>query len=399
MSQQHTVPVVDWFDLAAAEVDPYPQWRRLQEEAPLAFVPALAQQYVVTLHDDVHSVLADPERFHSNTVGDGDHPIVRTLGASLLSLDGPPHAVVKRAVGRATRAQAINKHWLAIFERNADRFVDELLEAGPGADFMSTFAEPYVATVLAEVIGVADAVDHRQVAQWSHQLIAGGANYANDPEITAIASKAAREVDEVVNTVLRDGVNFDEPSIISMTLGAGDVSEEGIRSNVKLVLAGGVNEPRAALGAGLKYFLDHPAQFADVLSGEVEWVKAFDEVLRLSAPITYTGRIAVQDVTIGDIDLPEGAPVLVALAAANRDASIFTNPDAFDIHRPELPAPMTFGGGVHFCSGSWVARASVGKVAWPKIWERIPQIRIAEGTAPTPVGHRFRSYPTLEVEW
>ncbi len=79
------------------------------------------------------------------------------------------------------------------------------------------------------------------------------------------------------------------------------------------------------------------------------------EVLRLDGPVQAVGRTATHDQVLGDVTIRAGEPVLVVLAAANRDPAIFNNPNEFQPDRTDL-APLTFGHGAHYCLGAALAR-------------------------------------------
>jgi cytochrome P450 len=69
--------------------------------------------------------------------------------------------------------------------------------------------------------------------------------------------------------------------------------------------------------------------------------------------------------------VPAGSPVLLNVAAANRDPRRYERPDVFDIHREDTQH-LTFGYGLHYCLGANLARLE-GRVALDELLNRFPE--------------------------
>ena len=95
------------------------------------------------------------------------------------------------------------------------------------------------------------------------------------------------------------------------------------------------------------------------------------------SPVIFTGlRVAVEDVELAGVRIPAGTLVIANTAAANRDPAVYTDPDRFDITRKNAPAMLTFGGGVHYCLGSHLARIELAEALTTMV-RRLPNMRIA----------------------
>jgi cytochrome P450 len=103
-------------------------------------------------------------------------------------------------------------------------------------------------------------------------------------------------------------------------------------------------------------------------------MKAVEEAMRYSPIIFRTMRMAVEDVELAGVTIPAGTLVIANTAAANRDPSVYQNPDRFDITRADAPAMLTFGGGMHFCLGAHLARIELAE-ALTMMARRMPNIR------------------------
>jgi cytochrome P450 len=98
------------------------------------------------------------------------------------------------------------------------------------------------------------------------------------------------------------------------------------------------------------------------------------------------------------VELAPGEMVQCMVGAANRDPEHFTDPDAFDLERPNARDHLSFATGKHFCLGAALARLE-GEVGLRILFERLPGLRLDPAQPSSPRGHEFRSPPTLHVQW
>jgi cytochrome P450 len=154
------------------------------------------------------------------------------------------------------------------------------------------------------------------------------------------------------------------------------LDDKELQAIAGLVLAAGFETTVNLLGNGIRMLLDAPEQL-DALRRRPElWPNAVEEILRLESPVQLTARIALNDVEMAGRQLHRGDLVLVYLAAANRDPSVFPDPHRFDIERENAGRHLAFSGGRHFCLGAALARAE-GEVGLRTFFERFPEVRAA----------------------
>jgi cytochrome P450 len=126
---------------------------------------------------------------------------------------------------------------------------------------------------------------------------------------------------------------------------------------------------------------------------------AVEEILRLDSSVIAWRRQATEEVDIGGVPIPSGAKLLLLLGAANRDPSVFADPDRLDIRRPNAREHLSFGIGNHLCLGAPLARLQ-GKVVLEEVSARFPDLRLVPGVklefAPNV---SFRGPLSLPVEW
>ncbi|MEA2324498.1 MAG: hypothetical protein QOD81_4348, partial [Solirubrobacteraceae bacterium] len=105
---------------------------------------------------------------------------------------------------------------------------------------------------------------------------------------------------------------------------------------------------------------------------------AVEEVLRYDASVQVWRRMTTRAVTLGGVDLPEGAKLFLWLAAAGRDGAVFSDPDVFDIHRENARRHLAFGKGIHFCIGAALGKLEA-QIALEALTSRFPGLRMVEG--------------------
>jgi cytochrome P450 len=127
----------------------------------------------------------------------------------------------------------------------------------------------------------------------------------------------------------------------------------------------------------LKYLAEYP-ELQDELRAHRERIPEFiEEALRIESPVKADFRLARRAVTVGDVDIAAGTPVMLLNGAANRDAGEFECPAEFRIDRPNTRAHIAFGRGIHSCPGAPLARAE-GRISLERILDRMHDIRLSD---------------------
>jgi len=373
--------------------DPYPIYRELRRTRPVAWVPA-ANRYLVTRYADIAYLEQHPEIF---SAAEQHSLMIRVMGHTMLRKDGVGHLRERKAAESALRPRVVRQHWTPVFQQLADKLIDGFHERGR-ADLFTEFAGPMAALSLAAILGLRE-VGAADLQAWSQAMMDGTGNYADDPVVWQQAEAAARSVDEAVDTAIAYLRTNPDASVISAMLHAEDpLSPQQIRDNVKMFIGGGLNEPRDATTAGVYALLSHPGQLVRVRADPGRFRDVFEETVRWVAPIGMYPRQTTRETELGGVTLPAGARLGIVLGSANRDETVFDAPDDFDIDRPARPH-LAFGGGPHFCLGTWTARAQVGQVSLPTLLRRLPGLRLSETEPARWGGWVFRGLLSLPVRW
>ncbi|MHA7274087.1 cytochrome P450 [Arthrobacter sp. TMT4-20] len=390
-----TAPIADWITIPDLYRDPFPIYDRLRAEGGVHWVPGVGR-YLITSYDAVHNTEFDQDTFSAN---EENSLQIRAMGHSMLRRDDPEHYLERKAWQPVLRPGAVKRVWTSVFERNAQRYLDEMIDKGPGSDIIWDFAAPYSAENLREILGFHNA-KQQDLQRWSQTLIDATGNYANDPDVWALGKQSFDEVDIALDEMLLWHSKNPDSSLISTLLRIPDyeMPVEKIRANIKMTIGGGLNEPRDALGVAAWALLTHPDQRRAVEADPSLWPMVFDEAIRWIAPIGLYSRQVTRDTELAGVKLPAGAKLGICVLSANRDETIWPDAHIFDIRR-EVKPHLAFSKGVHVCLGAWVAKAEVATVGLPALFTRLRGLDLHPERPAVIGGWVFRGMLELTATW
>ncbi|MFD8144729.1 cytochrome P450 [Streptomyces sp. NPDC059708] len=329
--------------------------------------------YLVTGYAEAREALGDPRLskdtaafFADREPGRRLHPAV---AHTMLATDPPRHTRLRKLVTKAFTTGAVKE-----LRPYIARVTDELLDgcpAGEPFDFVARLAVPLPVIVICRLLGVPRA-DRSDVRRWSAELFAAG-----EPDVIDAASHAiAGYMTDLIAAKRRAPGDSLLDRLIAARDGADRLGEEELVSLAVLLLVAGHETTTNALGNALLALLLHPA-VRERLRRDPDGIPgALDELLRFDPSVsTATFRFTTRAVTLGGTDIPAGAPVLVSLAAANRDPARFPAPDHLDPDR-DAAAHLAFGHGIHRCLGAPLAKAELETVL-RAVPTRFPALRLA----------------------
>ena len=376
-------------DPQAFRADPYPALARMRAEAPIAYVPQLGAT-LLTRRETVFTQEKRIETFSSEQPGGLMNEL---MGVNMMRKDGAAHLAERKAAFPAFSPRTVRDHWKTAFEAAADDLLNDLVPKG-AADLVADYAMPLCGHALRAITGLTN-MTWQEMDRVSQGMIDGIANYAGDPEVEARCHDCTASIDAHIDARLEAVRATPDPSLLSVQIEAG-LPMESVRANIKLAISGGQNEPRDAIAGAAWALMTHPDQRALVERGAVGWVDVFSEYARWISPIGMSPRrIARRDTIEGVTFDPEDRAFLM-FGSANRDEAVFDAPDRFDVTRDTSPA-IPFGAGPHFCAGAAASRALVAEVALPKLFARLPGLRLA-GEAPF-TGWAFRGPRRVPAAW
>ncbi|MGC1494749.1 MAG: cytochrome P450 [Sulfitobacter sp.] len=385
------LPVDNEITIADLVHDPYPIYRHLRANSPVIKVASLGRT-LLTKADDTKWVKDTPEIFSSD---DPNTPMKRSFGAhTLMRKDGDAHMRERMAMAPAYSARNIKDHWMPIYEGIADEFIASLPK-GETVDMFNALAAPFAARCLALLLGLMDASDDEMI-RWSQVLIDGAGNFGWDPALFADCDAANAEMNAAMEAMIPRHLADPNPSALCAMVTADDPIEMSqIRSNIKIAIGGGLNEPRDALLTILYGLLTNPDQRDHVIA-QGAWGDAFDEGVRWVAPIQASSRLVMQDTEIRGFPLPKGEVVMTIQASANHDEEIWTDGHLFNVTRDKKPH-QAFGNGPHFCQGKHIARRMLADILLPRLFARFPNMILPDPDAVLFRGFGFRGAVTCPV--
>lgn len=411
---------------------PYELFRELRESAPVCWVeepavgnwPAGPGYWAVLRHADVKYVLRSPESFSSYLGGtqirDPDSAAELDFArAMMLNQDPPDHSRLRRISAGAFTPRALGELATAI-ESCAGELVDGVRARGE-ADFVELAADLPVRT-LAWIMGVPEQ-DRQLLVDWANRVIGyQDAAYARsgtaDPAGLTDLGRAAlahrpttwtapdgRPVNPRSRAALADMFAYahalaerPRPGSILARMRDGGLSTEEFETAFFLFAVAGNETLRNALPGGLFTLLTHPDQ-RELLVRRPELVtSAVEEMLRFWPPVVDFRRTAARDVELAGVRIRRGEKVVVYHAAANRDGTVFPDPDRFDITRTPNDH-VSFGYGPHFCLGAQLARMQM-RAMLHRVVTELPGLELVPGAVPARLVSNFQNgLRHLPIRW
>jgi len=364
---------------------------RSYAEPPVPFTGRGGGFWALVRHADVTEASRNPQVFSSepNATTLIDPPgWLQKYVDSMINMDDPRHAKIRRIVSRAFTPKMLAKTEDDVQAR-ASRIVDELIASGPG-DFVSKVAVRLPVEVICDMLGIPDALYPRVVRLTN--IVLGN----TDPEYTGITPDmrplntlkgmakvawASRELHRLAAKLGRERIGS----------GTGDLTSALVNANVDgeklstrefgtfflLLVVAGNETTRTAIAHGLKLFTDNPGQ-RDLLLEDFDGRigGAVEEIVRVSTPVISFRRNLTRDHEMNGHTYRKGDKVMLFYNSANRDETVFEDPDTFDITRSPNPHAGFGGPGPHFCLGANLARREI-TVMFKELFTRLPDIRAA----------------------
>jgi cytochrome P450 len=381
--------------LEELERDPYPIYERLRDEEPVSWVPAV-QLLLVTRYEDVRTVDLTPEVF---TAATDPSTLNRTMGVNMLGSEGPDQQRIRRVLEPPFRPRDVEERTKGMIPALANELIDGFESHGE-CDLFREFADPMSVRSLRFMLGL-DEVAWEDLLRWNGGLMPGLANFEGDPEKQAPADEASSALSAVIERVLDRLETEPDGSALSAMLHHdqdGDrMSRDEIVANTKLILSGGLQEPRDLIALVVLALGWHPEQLEEVRADRRMIKAAVEETLRWAGPVGTSTRQTTEPTELAGVELEQGRLIGAVLSSANRDPRRFSDPDRFDIHRKE-GAHLAFAVGNHFCLGAWFGR-HLARVSLEIILDRLPNLRLDPDRPATLGGWEFRAPDSTWVRW
>ena len=334
-------------------IDPYPAHEILREAGPAVWLDRY-RIWATARHAPVRAALLDPDAFCSSAgVGISDFRKEKPWRppSLLLEADPPEHTRARRVVAGVLSAAAMRRlhdNFMAV----ADEVIARLAHGEP-FDAMADLAIVYPLWVFSDAVGVPE--EGREHLLRYARMIFNTFGPRNQLFLDAVANaETTREwVMEHcrLDNLLPGGMGAE---IHARAAADGFSAEEAVML-VRSFFSAGVDTTVHGLGNALWCLAQHPEQYDKLRADPDRARAAFEEVLRVEAPVQTFFRTTTREVDLDGVTIGAGEKVLLFLGAANRDPRQWTEPDVFDIDR-RTTGHVGFGFGIHACVGMAMAR-------------------------------------------
>ena len=340
--------------------------------------------YALVRHADVVEASRNPEVFSSGR-GATSIPDLPTefneYFGSMINMDDPRHARLRRIVSRAFTPRMITK-FEGDVQQVAATIVDDLLAGGP-CDFVEQVAARLPLTIICQLMGIPDS-SYDLVLRDTNMILSGMAPdfLSEDPEqaVGQLLTAGAELADLVTGLATeRAGRPGDDlvTALATANIDGEQLTSSELASFFILLVVAGNETTRNAISHSLVLLTDFPGQ-RELLMADFDGRigTAVEELIRYSTPVIFMRRTVTRDYRMNGHDYREGDKTVLYYWSANQDESVFADPLRLDITRSPNPHVGFSAAGPHFCLGSHLARREVS-VMLRELLTRIPDIRSA----------------------
>ncbi len=395
-------PVNLWDPAVFTKGPPLDAFARMRDEAPVAWNTEPGDRpgfWSVVRYDDVMRVNGDPQTFSSQKGGimmaydRSGAQLNRASLDTMIVMDAPNHLQLRRehmpyftpAYLRALEVKIAGE---------VTRLLDDMAPLGQ-CDLVPALSAQLPLFSLCEILGVPQE-DRPKFLTWMHYLemansfvaersgadggMAGAvANLPPEAQAFLAAFEAAiGEMFEYGRTMLRKRREDPQPDLMSAIARAqldGEfLADEFLDGSWLLIVFAGNDTTRNTISGTMKLLSDFADQKARLLAEPKLIGGAVNEFIRMISPVIYMRRTATRDVEIAGQKIAEGEKVIMYYPSANRDGTVFENPDQLDVTRANADKHIAFGYGPHTCIGKQVARIQLEEV-YRQLLARFPNIR------------------------
>ena len=375
----------------AVDADPFPFYKTLRDEHP-CFWSQQAGMWILSRYADIVSAGQNWQTY-SSAKGNLMTELPNRAGATLGTTDPPRHDRLRGLIQHAFMKR--NLESLSEPIRDIARTAAEALRGSDRFDFIDDFSSKFTVRVLFAALGL-PLGDEQTVRDKAVLMVQSDAhtrakgpehiaayNWMQDYAAKVIADRRTRPQNDLIShfsTAEIDGDRLDEREVLLTTttlIMAGIESLGGFMSMLALNLADRAEARQAVVNS--------PELLPD----------AIEESLRFNTSAQRFRRCLQKDITLHGQTMREGDFVCLAYGSGNRDERQFPNPDVYDIKRKPR-GHLGFGGGVHACLGTAIARLAV-RIAFDEFHKIVPNYRRTQEHLAWMPSSTFRSPMLLEL--
>ena len=342
----------------------YPRLQEAQRQAPVAIGPLGPE---VLSYNLVRSVLRDdrfqiPPGIVLQAQGVTSGPLWDKVINSLLCVEGETHRRLRGLCSRAFTPRTVARLHDAMVDVLND-LVDQVADRGR-CDVVADIARPYPVPIICALLG-APREDWQRFSSWADDIFRAFTLSADIQALQPAVMRAWGELDDYVDDMVAHRRCSLTDDLLSDLIRAEDDGDRLDAAELRMLAGGlllaGTDTTRNQVAASVQVLCEHPDQWELLRDNPELAMHAVEETMRHSPIAGGTLRLVVDDVELDGYLFPAGTMVLMNTFAANRDPTVYDDPDRVDITREGAPAILTFGGGVHYCLGANLARREIAE--------------------------------------
>ena len=359
-------------------------WARLRATCPVAWNPNHGGFWAVGSYDDVCTVSRDSQVYSSKFEPDaadgvdylGIAGVPRKPGipsAGIAEVEGGDHTALRRAMNPFLLPNAAHDN-KALMRRTARWFLDQKVESG-SMDLVEDYAGPVAAVLTMSLIGLPLDGWH-PYADLFHATIA---RRPSDPRYRDAVARVPEMLQRLAAEAqqCRDNPRDDMlTALVQIERNGKPLDDQAITSVLWNLVGGGLDTTASLTSLSLLHLAGHPEQRQRLIDQPSLLPAATEEFLRYFSVNEQLSRTVAVDTELGGQHLRAGDQVLISWLSANRDETVFENPDEVILDRAPNPH-VAFGVGPHRCIGMHIARTNF-QVLVSEVLERIPDYQLAE---------------------
>ncbi len=378
--------------------NPFSYYHGLREQTPVRLMPD--GSILLTRHRDLGRVYRDTAIFSSDKKkafkpAFGDSLLFEHHTSSLVFNDPPLHTRVRKAIVGALAPRALQP-----LEQQVRELVDQLLadiEQGSIFDAVADFSSLIPIRIIGDLLMIPQ--DRREpLRDWSLAILG-----ALEPAISKVqfdlGCRSVEEfleyLEELVERRKAEMTDSDDDILSRLIREVPDgILHRELLQNCIFLLNAGHETTTNVIASGILLLSKKPPILQQLKENPSLWPKAVEEILRMESPNQLGNRQATTDFEIDGVTYGQGTQITLSIGAANRDPTVFDNPDEFQLDRGKNPH-FAFAQGPHLCAGLTVARIEA-RIALAAIFARYPRLHV-DGTIIRARRARFRGFDYLPI--
>ncbi len=357
-------------------------FRSLREQAPVSWHEEIASEWFpeggrgfwsVVRHAEVTQVSKDQETF---TSGFGTEivdmtPLEQATFGGMLNMHAPQHAKYRSIVNRVLTPRTVEAMSEDI-DRQAVAAINRVVEKG-SADFVVDIVGDYPAQIIGDLLSVPES-DRAPLIDLTVQALSAYGTQQAYTSYLEIIDYALGLIDEVRKSGHDD--NF-LGRLLTAEVDGESMSDQDIAIFFALLLTAGIETTASTLATGFYGLSLHPDRRVELQNNFDQLAPAaVEELIRWVSPVKHFRRTATRDVEVGGQLIREGDKVVMWYNSANRDETVFSNPDSLVFNREQNPHVGFGGGGPHFCLGAVLARKEA-TLFLRRLFQIVPDIQVS----------------------